>query len=138
MQLGGALRPDKCAGESALTRDELASLCLAFPGAYEDDPFHDPNWTVIRHQANQKIFAMIYERGGRLCVNLKCEPMHAQLLRSVYEGVAPGFHMNKAHWNTVWPDADVPPDELHAMIRESYARTRPKACGKKHQKEGPL
>ena len=80
-----------------MTRRELAELCLAFPDSYEDAPFHDPNWTVIRHRSNRKCFAMIYERGGNLCINLKCDPMRADFLCKVYEGIDPGYHMNKQH-----------------------------------------
>ena len=91
-----------------MTRRELAELCLAFPDSYEDAPFHDPNWTVIRHRSNRKCFAMIYERGGNLCINLKCDPMRADFLCKVYEGIDPGYHMNKQHWITVIPDSGRP------------------------------
>ena len=102
-----------------MTRRELAELCLAFPDSYEDAPFHDPNWTVIRHRSNRKCFAMIYERGGNLCINLKCDPMRADFLCKVYEGIDPGYHMNKQHWITVIPDSDGPLDELYDILRES-------------------
>lgn len=118
-----------------MTRAELLGLCLALPDAYEDCPFDDPNWTVARHRSNRKIFAMVYDRENRLCINLKCEPMQAQFLRTVYAGVSPGYHMNKEHWNTVLPDSDVPPDELRAMIQESYELTRPK---RRSRQEGNL
>ena len=39
--------------------------------------------------------------GGQLYLNLKCDPMEAEFFRRVYEGVIPGYHMNKTHWNTV-------------------------------------
>ena len=35
-------------------RQEIIELCLKYPGAYEDYPFHDPNWCVMRHQENKK------------------------------------------------------------------------------------
>ena len=116
-----------------MTRRELIDLCLSWPGAYEDYPFDDiPNngaeggsWAVIRHRGNQKSFALVYERGG-LCVNLKCEPMRADFLRSAFpEGVTPAYHMNKVHWNTVRPDL-VPREELEDMIAHSFDLTRPK------------
>ena len=71
---------------------------------------------------------MLFEREGKLCINLKCEPMQAEFFRRVYVGVTPGYHMNKEHWNTVLPDSDVPTDTFYAMIQESYDRTRPKTC----------
>ena len=108
-----------------MNRKELITCCLAFPGVFEDYPF-DGNWTCMRHNGNRKIFAFIYERDGRLCANLKCEPIRADFLRRVYTGVSAGYHMNKEHWNTVVIGGDVPRNELLEMIRHSYGLTKPK------------
>jgi predicted DNA-binding protein (MmcQ/YjbR family) len=114
-----------------MTRRELVEYCLSFPAAYEDYPFDDVKdggaWTVMRHRANKKSFAMIYERRGRLCVNLKCEPLEADFLRRVFADVKPAYHMNKTHWNTVALGGDVPDEDLKRMIGRSYALIRPKA-----------
>ncbi|MGL6021889.1 MAG: MmcQ/YjbR family DNA-binding protein [Chitinophagaceae bacterium] len=37
-------------------------------------------------------------------MNVKCNPEKAQELRSEYDGVKPGFHMNKKHWNSLYID----------------------------------
>jgi predicted DNA-binding protein (MmcQ/YjbR family) len=113
-----------------MNRSNLVEYCLTYPDAYEDYPFDDaPDadgaWTVIRHRLNKKSFAFIYERKG-LCVNLKCEPLRADFLRQIYWGVTSAYHMNKAHWNTVRLDSDVPDDELYSMIEHSYRLTMPK------------
>lgn len=107
-----------------MNRRELIDFCLTFPDAYEDQPFRDDGWTVVRHQQNRKVFAWVYERDGHLCVNLKCEPMKADFLRNVYSGVKPGYHLNKTHWNTVIIDSDVPEHELSAMVQDSHKLTR--------------
>ena len=118
-----------------MTRQGLVDFCLTFPAAYEDYPFDDitdpGKWAVMRHRGNRKSFALIYERGGHLCVNLKCEPFEADLLRSAFRDVTPGFHMNKTHWNTVYLNGDVPEEELRRMIVNSYDLTRPKANRKR-------
>ena len=111
-----------------MTRRELIEFCLGFSDAYEDYPFDEDTaspqaWTAIRHRSNKKVFALIYERSG-LCINLKCDPMMADLLRRAFEGVAPAYHMNKVHWNTVRPDSDVPQDKLFDMILDSYMLTQ--------------
>jgi predicted DNA-binding protein (MmcQ/YjbR family) len=110
-----------------MTRKELIDYCLTLPDAYEDYPFDDiideRAWTVMRHKANRKGFAHIYESGGKLCINLKCEPLEADFLRKVYAGVTPGYHMNKTHWNTVLLGCDVPENELMRMIANSYNLT---------------
>ena len=36
-----------------VTRAEVIALCLRLPDSYEDYPFDDPNWTVMRHKTNQ-------------------------------------------------------------------------------------
>ena len=113
-----------------MTRQELINRCLTFPTTYEDYPFDDVKdagaWTVMRHQTNKKSFAFIYERGGRLCVNLKCDPFEADFLRRQYKGVTPAYHMNKTHWNTVTVGFDVPKEEILRQIEKSYDLIKPK------------
>ena len=106
-------------------RTKWIRFCLEFPAAYEDYPF-DAEWTVMRHRGNKKSFAFLYERGGALCVNLKCEPLRAEFLRSVYRDVTPGYHMNKVHWNTVRTGRDVPEEAIRDMITHSYEQICPK------------
>jgi predicted DNA-binding protein (MmcQ/YjbR family) len=62
-----------------MTRQDLIDFCLTFPGAYEDYPYDKISTpgsvAVMRHGTHQKSFATVYERMGRLCVTLKCDPM---------------------------------------------------------------
>ena len=113
-----------------MTRREIIDYCLTFQSAYEDYPFDsvvDNNaWTVMRHNVNKKSFALIYERGGRLCVNLKCNPVEADILRQGFKDIIPAYHMNKIHWNTIMTDGDVPDAGLRDMIRKSYELIKPK------------
>lgn len=108
-----------------MTRKELIEYCLTYPSAYEDYPFDDVT-TIMRHSGNKKMFALIAERDGYEYINLKCEPMEADFLRNTYEGVTPGYHMNKVHWNSVRLNSDVPDKELYAMIQASFDLTKPK------------
>ena len=81
-----------------MTRQHIIDYCLTFPAAYEDYPFDDitdpGKWAVMRHMANKKSLALIYERDGKLCVNLKCNPLEADFLRQAFKGVTQGYHMN--------------------------------------------
>ena len=83
-----------------MTRRELIDYCLTFPLAYEDYPFDDVAdagaWAVMRHRGNKKRFAFIYERYGKLCVNLKCDPFEADFLRQAFAYVTPAYHMNNS------------------------------------------
>jgi predicted DNA-binding protein (MmcQ/YjbR family) len=118
-----------------MTRQELIDYCLTFPAAYEDYPFDElvdgGAWAVMRHGGNKKSFALIYEWGNRLCVNLKCDPLEADFLRQAFDGVAPAYHMNKTHWNTVTVGGDVPEEELRRMIGNSYDLIKPKVRKRK-------
>jgi len=119
--------------ELTMTKQELIDYCLTFPAAYEDYPFggqvahsDDGTWTVMRHDANKKSFAHIYNRNGKLCINLKCEPIRADFLRGAFSDIVPGWHMNKTHWNTIYVDGDVPKEELYDSIQHSYNLVKPK------------
>jgi len=111
-------------------RQSIIDFCMALPAVYEDYPFGNIKdigiWTVMRHGANKKSFAYIYERHGKLCVNLKCDPLEADLLRQMFADVTPGYHMNKTHWNTIAIGGDVPAEILQKMIEGSYDLIRPK------------
>lgn len=113
------------------TRRELADYCLTFPGAYEDYPFGDDSWLAVRHRGNKKTFAFIYIRDGAVKLNLKCDPMRSDFLRTAFPQVTPAYHMNKTHWNTVEPGGSLPDEELHGMISHSFDLTRPKIAVKK-------
>ena len=51
---------------------------------------------------------------------LKCDPDEAIDLRDRYEGIEPGYHMNKRHWINVRFDRDVPDSEIRRLVRRSY------------------
>lgn len=114
-----------------MTRRELIELCLFCEDTYEDYPFDkgpitSESWTVLRHRSNKKIFAAVFEHEGRLLVNVKCEPMRSDFLRSVYQGITPAWHMNKQHWIGIDPHADVPKEEMEDLIIHSFRLTAPK------------
>ena len=88
--------------ENWTRRETVISHCkAAFPDVWEDYPFHDSNWTVLRHRGNKKSFALVYQRKGHIWVNVKCSPEWPDFWRDTYPGVIPGYHMNKEHWNTI-------------------------------------
>lgn len=105
--------------------ESFREYCLSKPGTTEGFPFNE---TTLVFKVMGKIFALTdvdaFEQ-----VNLKCEPEDAVLLRETYQGVKPGYHMNKKHWNTVTIQSDVPEKLLIELIDHSYdlvARSLPK------------
>ena len=106
-----------------LTREQATQLCQALPGVYEDYPFDDFNWTVMRHQSNHRIFAMIFAHEGRIWVNLKAEPDYAALLCAARPCIVPAYHMNKRHWISVILDGSMSDEEILPLIEDSYELT---------------
>lgn len=109
-----------------MTRDEYMEYCKTIVGASSDTPFEDSDIIIVRHTDTRKWFAAIMKLDGKDIVNLKCEPMEADFLRSAYEGVTPAYHMNKTHWNTVYLESDVPREEIINMTEKSFALTAQK------------
>ncbi len=107
-------------------RQEVIDFCLTLPDTYEDYPFDDPNWTVMRHRGNRKMFAAICHRLGNIWVNVKCDPTLSPMWRSTYAAVVPAYHMNKYYWNSIILDGTIPVEDIRAMLADSYELTKPK------------
>jgi len=101
-------------------REEVLRFGLSFPDSYQDAPFHDPNWQLVRFKGNRKAFLWTYEKDGCICLNVKTDPDKAFFWRDVYASVLPGYHQNKMHWNTIILDGSIPDDDVKQMIAESY------------------
>ena len=112
-----------------MTLESFLRIAHALPEVTEDFPF-GPEVLAIR--VNNKIFALMNVEQLPLRANLKCDPEWAVQLRAEYEGVIPGYHMNKTHWNTVSLDGDLPGSLLRDLIEESWERVVD-SMPKKHQ-----
>ena len=102
------------------TREQALKYGLSFPDTYQDAPFHDENWQLVRYKGNKKAFLWTYERNGYINLNLKVDPEQAYFWRKIYPSVQPGYHQNKEHWNTVILDGSIPDSDIKLMIEESY------------------
>ncbi len=95
----------------------LRDYCLSFPGSVETFPFgHE---TSVFKVAG-KMFALSRLGQPPLRISLKCDPLLAAELRESHPAVAPGYHLNKRHWNTVTVDGSLPEQMLVDMIEDSY------------------
>jgi predicted DNA-binding protein (MmcQ/YjbR family) len=96
---------------------QARTYLLSKPESVEDFPF-GPD--VYVYKVRGKMFATLAftDNVGRM--NLKCDPEEAMALRDIFESVVPGYHMNKAHWNTVILDGSIPNGELERMIDRSF------------------
>ncbi len=97
--------------------DELRTHCLALPGALEDFPFGDE---VSVFKVGGKMFALCPLDGEPLRLSVKCDPELAVQLRSAYLAIAPGYHLNKRHWNTITLDGSLPDQMVTDLLGDSY------------------
>lgn len=102
------------------TREEALKLGLSFQDTYEERPFHDQTWQLVRVKESKKAFLWIYERNGYINLNVKADPEWRDFWRSTYEAVTAGYHQNKEHWNTIILDGTVPDKDIKRMVAESY------------------
>lgn len=102
------------------TREEALQYGLSFPDTYQEAPFHDPNWQLVRVKGSRKAFLWTYEKDGHIWLNVKADPEWRDYWRGAFPSVIPGWHQNKEHWNTVILDGTVPEDAVRRMIEESY------------------
>lgn len=112
-----------------MNRQALINLVKLNTNSFEDYPFNGGQrhekiiWTVMRQLTNKKIIALIFEKNGTLMIDLKLAPEHGEIMRQ-RQGVYPGYHMNKTHWNTIMVnETDISKTELINMIKESNRLT---------------
>lgn len=102
------------------TREEALAYGLSFPDTYQEAPFHDPNWQLVRVKGSKKAFLWTYERNGYINLNVKVDTEWRDFWRSAYQSVVAGWHQNKEHWNTIILDGTIPDADIKRMIAESY------------------
>ncbi len=94
-----------------------------------------PNYTVFRHCANRKWFALLMDvpreklglpGGGSLDIlNVKCDPIAIGSFRAE-PGIYPGYHMNKSAWISVALDGSVEEEKVKLLLDMSFTLTAPK------------
>jgi len=109
------------------------------PGAAKD---FKEEWGWWRYQIGGKLFAATMHPSDKYdvayankdIINLKCEPMLAELLRKEHTEVLPGFYSDKRCWNSVDLGGSLTDDQLRQMCDDSYRLVFEKLT-KKAQKE---
>lgn len=103
-----------------IKRKEALEFGLSFQNTYEERPFRDQTWQLVRVKESKKAFLWIFERNGYVNLNVKTDPEWRDFWRSTYEAVTAGYHQNKEHWNTIVLDGTIPDKDIKRMISESY------------------
>lgn len=102
------------------TREEALTYGLSFPNTYQDAPFHDQNWQLVRVKGSKKAFLWTYELDGVIHLNIKVDPEIKDAIRAQYSAVIPGYHQNKKYWNTIILDGTMDDAIIKSMIADSY------------------
>jgi predicted DNA-binding protein (MmcQ/YjbR family) len=106
--------------------ETILEFVSKLPGVTQGFPFDNKTLVFkVGNKAKEKIFALLDIEDFK-SVNLKCDPERSVKLRSEFEGIIPGWHMNKKHWNTVSPVpiSDVPPKLFWELLLHSYSTVR--------------
>ena len=99
-----------------MTVEKVRNYCLKKKGVTEGFPFNE---TTLVFKVMGKMFCLMGLEPPQT-VNLKCDPELAVELREKYEGVTPGYHMNKMYWNTIDLNANIRENEIQKWIDQSY------------------
>ncbi|PPK88712.1 putative DNA-binding protein (MmcQ/YjbR family) [Neolewinella xylanilytica] len=92
--------------------------CLKKPAVTETLPF-GPTTLVLKVAG--KMFALTGLDEADFRINLKCNPQRAIELRERHPEIMQGWHMSKAHWNTVHVEGGTLPESLvRELIDHSY------------------
>lgn len=99
---------------------QLYEFCLSKKGVTEHFPFDED---TLVFKVGGKMFALTSLKqfeDGNPSINLKCDPEKAEELRAEYDGIRPGYHMSKVHWNSVDFNKDVSTKMICELINHSY------------------
>ncbi len=103
--------------------ESFREYCLSLADAHDAFPFgkatseYDRNLLVF--YVGEKWFCFVNAVEFDRCT-IKCAPERIAELQARYEGVTPGYHMNKKYWISVWFDRDVPDEVIRELVRDSY------------------
>ena len=100
-----------------MTYAEIEAYSLTKPEAELCFPF---DWETPVIKVCGKMFFLGIPNDTIPRINLKGLPEENAVLRSLYEAVIPGYHMNKEHWNSLYLDGSVPDEIQKQMVDESY------------------
>lgn len=100
-----------------MNNSALLEYCMAKPGAHQSD---QNQWQASQIKVGDVMFAMVCEVQGRPALAIKSSPELAESLREQHPEIVPCEHLNKAHWNAVFLDGNLPNSQFYHLIDSSY------------------
>ena len=121
--------------------EDFRAYCLSLKGVTEKMPFskaaseYDRNLLVF--SVLDKWFCFVNVDVFDFC-DLKCDPERIVELQEHYQGIRPGYHMNKKHWISVCFNQDVPDSKIRELVRQSYDIVAASLTKKQREELGKL
>lgn len=101
--------------------EDFRTYCLSKAASSECLPFDDVTLVFkVGADEKHKMFGLLNIDRAPYSANLKCDPEKSVELRERYQGIVPGYHMNKKHWNTISLEDDVPDSLIKELVDHSY------------------
>lgn len=103
--------------------EDFRTYCLSYKGVHDKMPFDkaasDYDRNLLVFYVADKWFCFVNIDVFDFC-NLKCPTHRIADLQERYEGITPGYHMNKKHWISVHFNKDVPDRMIKELVKQSY------------------
>ena len=103
--------------------EDFRAYCLSFAGVHDDFPFgkttSEYDRDILVFYVGDKWFCFVNAVNFDFCT-VKCAPEEIKELCAHYEGITPGYHMNKKYWISVHFDRDVSDDVIRKLVKSSY------------------
>jgi predicted DNA-binding protein (MmcQ/YjbR family) len=109
--------PTPCGRIINMNNDQLLDYCLSKPGAHQSN---ENLWQANQIKVAGVMFAMLRDKEGHPAISLKTSHQTAASLRHQHPEILPSDCLNKAHWNCVLLDGNLPDSQFYNLIDSSY------------------
>jgi len=96
---------------------QLLDYCLSKPGTHQST---ENQWQASQIKVAGVMFAMLRDIAGHPAISLKVGNKSAENLRHQHPEIVPCDCLNKAHWNSVLLDGNLPDSQFYALIDTAY------------------
>lgn len=100
-----------------MDQSTFLAYCMEMPGVEQT---LQQEWQASQVKVGEVMFAMTHEVNGKPVISVKSSPEMAKMLRSEYAAVVPCGLLNKAHWNTLFLDGDIPDSQFYHLADASW------------------
>ncbi|WP_369789136.1 MmcQ/YjbR family DNA-binding protein [Rouxiella sp. WC2420] len=100
-----------------MNNTQLLDYCLSKPGAQQST---ENQWQASQIKVAGVMFAMLRDIKGHPAISLKTGHQTAENLRHQHPEIIACDCLNKAHWNSVLLDGNLPDSQFYALIDSSY------------------